>query len=88
MRPSHSPVLLKGAQRVPLRVDREGVGECALGAASGAVVRRLANTEQKHKTSARGIDQDGNQTWSRELPCDASVAARPSGRTFAVARNG
>jgi hypothetical protein len=82
------PVLVVDGERRPIRTDLESAGECAFGTASGVVVQRTVDQDQRRRTSVRGVDLAGRQTWSRDLDGEAAVAASPSGRLFALAHGG
>jgi hypothetical protein len=81
-------LLLSDGHRIPLRTDLSSAGECAFGEAGGAVLERSVNQDQARTTSIRGIALSGEQTWSKRVSGEATLAVDPSGTTFAVASLG
>ncbi|MBP2320539.1 hypothetical protein JOF56_000924 [Kibdelosporangium banguiense] len=82
------PALLTGGKRISIQTDLGGAGECALGTTGGLVLQREVSQTQQHRTKIRGIDLQGKQTWSKDLPGEASIAANPTGTNFAIATQG
>lgn len=84
-----APALLLGRrERVPLRVDLEAAGECAVGRRGGAVVQRSKDSRGVIRTAIRWVDLDGTQVWARDYSSEAFVAVDPAGTHAAVAHDG
>ncbi|MEQ4721435.1 hypothetical protein [Nonomuraea sp. B19D2] len=80
--------MLVNGRTVPLRTDLRVAAECAAGRDGAVVLDRWVDERGVRHTAVRGVGVDGRQIWARELATEATVAADPDGRRFALVHDG